>query len=56
MSNNCPICNKEVHETKSKVYCPQYKALVCMGHCFKECEYLENTSSITFCKFNYNKK
>lgn len=48
----CPECLKSIDEIKSMVQCPKYKhATVCMSHCYGECKYLEQSSSVIKCRY-----
>jgi len=39
MIQTCPVCKKTVKEQKHWIHCPKTKDLICMKHCFNECEF-----------------
>lgn len=38
----CPVCKKTVHETRTWANCRKNNANICMDHCYRDCEHMNN--------------
>lgn len=47
----CPLCNNTVKEVKAWTYCAREDKPICLAHCFNECDYLDNSSSVVRCTY-----
>ena len=50
-NKSCFICNKDTRHIRASVQCPKCKKLVCMTHCYKECEHLDRGYSVERCSY-----
>lgn len=53
----CPICGAVIHERAAAgIHCPQMRGVICMDHCYENCEYLSDTISVTHCNYLSDKQ
>lgn len=52
----CPLCGKSGKDFGPAVHCSRMRAMVCVGHCFEGCAFMDDRTSLYRCTHAFSSK